>query len=116
MKTIRLTIIITALCFLLSCVAYDKELPVSSPKDVGMSPERLAQIKPAVLALVDDEKIAEEVRCLPTSSSPNQCRLQRSDIHFHRSPIGFFIKHLLTVLPDSRHSLAVLPSDRRTGT
>ncbi len=58
MKTTRLIIVITTLCLLSSCLGYAKELPVTSPKDVGMSPERLARIKPAVQALVDDEKIA----------------------------------------------------------
>ena len=57
MKTTRLIIVITTLCLLSSCLGYAKELPVTSPKDVGMSPERLARIKPAVQALVDDEKI-----------------------------------------------------------
>lgn len=58
MKTTRLIIVITTLCLLSSCLGYAKEPPVTSPKDVGMSPERLARIKPAVQALVDDEKIA----------------------------------------------------------
>lgn len=57
MKTNRLTMIITALC-LLSCLGYAGELPVASPQDAGMSPEKLAGVKPAVQALVDDEKIA----------------------------------------------------------
>ena len=57
MKTNRLTIIITILC-LLSCMGYTRELPVASPRDVGMSAEKLAGVKPAVQALVDDEKIA----------------------------------------------------------
>lgn len=57
MKTTRLTIIITALC-LLSCVGYAGELPFASAKDVGMSAEKLALVKPAVQRLVDDEKIA----------------------------------------------------------
>ncbi len=48
MKTTRLIIVITTLCLLSSCLGYAKELPVTSPKDVGMSPERLTRIKPAV--------------------------------------------------------------------
>jgi len=58
MKTTRLAVVITSLCLLFPCVGYGKELPVTSPKNVGMSPEGLARIKPAVQALVGDEKIA----------------------------------------------------------
>ena len=58
MKTTRLTIIITALCLLLSCVGYAGELPFASATDVGMSVEKLARIKPAVQKLIDSEKIA----------------------------------------------------------
>jgi len=39
MKTARPTTVITALCLLFPCVGYGKELPVTSPEDVGMSPE-----------------------------------------------------------------------------
>ena len=51
-------LIITLLCLIPSCVSYAGELSVTSPKDVGMSSEKLAGVKPAVQALVDDEKIA----------------------------------------------------------
>ena len=57
MKTKRLTLIITILC-LLSCLVYAGELPVASAQDVGMSPEKLAGVKSAVQALMDDQKIA----------------------------------------------------------
>jgi len=57
MKTNRLTLLITVLC-LLSGLGYTRELPIASPQHVGMSPEKLAGVKPAVQALVDDEKIA----------------------------------------------------------
>ena len=57
MKTNRLTIIITVLC-LLSGLGYTRELPTASPQHVRMSPEKLAGVKPAVQALVEDEKIA----------------------------------------------------------
>ena len=57
MKTKRLILIITILC-LLSCLVYAGALPVTSPQDVGMSPEKLAGVKSAVQALVDDQKIA----------------------------------------------------------
>jgi len=57
MKTTRIAVVITVFCLLLSCVGYAKELPVTSPEDVGMSSEALARIKPAVQALVDDVKI-----------------------------------------------------------
>lgn len=58
MKTTRLIIVITALCLLPSCGAYAGELPITSAEDVGMSPEKLAQVKPAVQALIDNGKIA----------------------------------------------------------
>jgi len=57
MKTNRLTIIITVLC-LLSGLGYTRELPTASPQHVRMSPEKLAGVKPAVQALVDNEKMA----------------------------------------------------------
>ena len=57
MKTNRLTIILTILC-LLSGLAYTRELPVASPQDVGMSPEKLAGVRKAVQNLLDKEKIA----------------------------------------------------------
>lgn len=58
MKLTRSMLIITLLCLIPSCVGYTGELSVASPKDVGMSSEKLASVKPAVQALVDDEKIA----------------------------------------------------------
>lgn len=58
MKTTRLMLIVTLLCAVLSCVGYAGELSVASPKDVGMSAEKLAGVKTAVQALVDDKEIA----------------------------------------------------------
>jgi CubicO group peptidase (beta-lactamase class C family) len=58
MKPTRSMLIITLLCLIASCVGYAGELSVASAKDVGMSSEKLAAVKPAVQALVDDEKIA----------------------------------------------------------
>ena len=57
MKTRRPIIILTVLC-LLSGLGYAGELPVASPQAAGMSPEKLAGVKAAVQALIDDEKIA----------------------------------------------------------
>ncbi len=58
MKTTRPMLIVTLLCFVLSCVGYAGELSVASPKDVGMSAEKLAGVKTAVQGLVDDKKVA----------------------------------------------------------
>ena len=58
MKTTRQTLIVILLSLALSFVAHAKQIPTTSPEDVGMSPEKLAQVKPAVQALVDTEKIA----------------------------------------------------------
>jgi CubicO group peptidase (beta-lactamase class C family) len=58
MKTTRPMSIVTLLCLVLPCVGYAGELSVASPKDLGMSAEKLALVKPAVQGLVDDEKIA----------------------------------------------------------
>ena len=58
MKTTRLIQVITVICLIIYCGGFAKELPVTSAKDVGMSPEGVARVKPAVQALVDDEKIA----------------------------------------------------------
>jgi len=58
MKTTRLMLIITLLCTVLSCVGYAGELSVASPKDVGMSAEKLGGVKTAVQGLIDDKKIA----------------------------------------------------------
>ena len=58
MKTTRQTLIVILLSLALSFVANAKQIPTTSPEDVGMSTEKLAQVKPAVQALVDKEKIA----------------------------------------------------------
>jgi len=58
MKKMRTTMFITALCLTLSCVGYVGQLSMGSPKDVGMSPEKLERVRPAVQALVDEGKIA----------------------------------------------------------
>ena len=58
MKTNRQTLIVIVLSFVVPFVAHAKELSITSAKDVGMSPEKLAQVKPAVQALIDNEKIA----------------------------------------------------------
>jgi len=58
MKTTRPILIVTLVCFVLSCVGYAGELSVASPKDVGMSAEKLGLVKPAVQGLVDDKKVA----------------------------------------------------------
>lgn len=58
MKLTRSILIITLLLLMPSCICYAGELSIASAKDVGMSAEKLAAVKPAVQALVDDEKIA----------------------------------------------------------
>ncbi len=58
MKTTRQTLIVILLSLALSFVANAKQIPITSPEDVGMSTEKLAQIKPAIQAFIDDEKIA----------------------------------------------------------
>jgi len=59
MKITRQTLIVILLFSLaLSFVAHAKQIPITSPEDVGMSSEKLAQVKPAVQALIDKEKIA----------------------------------------------------------
>jgi len=58
MKRTRQILILATLCLLVPCIGYAAELAVAPPKDVGMSAEKLARIKPAVQALVDDGKIA----------------------------------------------------------
>jgi len=58
MKTTRPMLIVTLLCFVLSCVGYAGELSVASPKELGMSAEKLAGVKTAVQELVDDKKVA----------------------------------------------------------
>lgn len=58
MKATRPILILTLLGFVLSCVGYAGELSVASPKDVGMSAEKLGGVKTAVQGLIDDKKIA----------------------------------------------------------
>lgn len=58
MKKTRPVLIFSLLCFVISCVGYAGDLSVVSPKDVGMSAEKLAGVKTAVQKLVDDRKIA----------------------------------------------------------
>jgi CubicO group peptidase (beta-lactamase class C family) len=58
MKSNIHTLIIILLSLIIPRIGYAGELPISSPEDVGMSPEKLARVKPAVQALVDTEKIA----------------------------------------------------------
>ena len=58
MKTTRSMLIVTLLCLVLSCIGYAEELSFASPKDVGMSAEKLAGVKTVVQGLVDDKKVA----------------------------------------------------------
>ncbi len=58
MKTTRQTLILILITLALISVAHAKKIPVTSPEDVGMSTEKLAKIKPAIQAFIDDEKIA----------------------------------------------------------
>ncbi|MDH4240906.1 MAG: beta-lactamase family protein [Phycisphaerae bacterium] len=58
MKTTRPTLIVILLSLALSFVANAKQIPITSPEDVGMSTEKLAQVKPAVQAFIDNKKIA----------------------------------------------------------
>jgi CubicO group peptidase (beta-lactamase class C family) len=59
MKTTRQKLFAILLFSLaISFVAHAKQIPITSPEDVGISTEKLAQIKPAIQALVDNEKIA----------------------------------------------------------
>lgn len=58
MKTTWQILIVLTLSVILPYAGLARELPVTSPEDVGMSSEKLAQIKPAVQALVDNKKIA----------------------------------------------------------
>jgi len=51
-------LIVTLLCFAIPCVGYAGEMAVASPRDVGISAEKLALLKPAVQELVDDQRIA----------------------------------------------------------
>ena len=58
MRVTRTRMTIAALCFVLSCSGYAGQIVLHRPQDVGMSPEKLGQVSPAVQALVDAEKIA----------------------------------------------------------
>ncbi len=58
MKTTRHKLMLILLTLALSFAAYAKKIPIASPEDVGMSMEKLAKIKPAVQAFIDNEKIA----------------------------------------------------------
>lgn len=58
MKTTRSMLIVTLLCLVLSCIGCAEELSFASPKDVGMSAEKLAGVKTVVQGLVDDKKVA----------------------------------------------------------
>lgn len=58
MKTTRQILIVILLSLALSFVAQAKQIPITSPEDVGMSTEILAQVKPAVQAFVNNDKIA----------------------------------------------------------
>jgi len=57
MKTTRQTLMLILLTLALSFAAHAKKIPITSPEDVGMSTEKLAKIKSAVQAFIDDEKI-----------------------------------------------------------
>ena len=58
MRMPRIRMMIVALCFVLSCSGYAGQIVLHRPQDVGMSPEKLGQVSPAVQELVDAEKIA----------------------------------------------------------
>ena len=58
MKVTRQTLIVIVLSLVVPFAAHAKEIPITSAEDVGMSSEKLSQVKPAVQALVDNEKIA----------------------------------------------------------
>ncbi|MBN2138155.1 MAG: beta-lactamase family protein [Sedimentisphaerales bacterium] len=58
MKTNRAILIVILLSLSLSCIGCAAQLSRVSPEDVGMSSEKLADVKPVVQALVDDEKVA----------------------------------------------------------
>ncbi|HLB72383.1 MAG TPA: serine hydrolase domain-containing protein [Sedimentisphaerales bacterium] len=58
MKTTRPILIAALFCPVLSCIGYAGELSLASPKDLGMSAEKLAGVKTAVQGLVDDKKVA----------------------------------------------------------
>ncbi|MHC4726572.1 MAG: serine hydrolase domain-containing protein [Planctomycetota bacterium] len=54
-RKIRIVIILS---LLFSCIGFAGELPITSPENVGISSEKLAQTNSAVQALIDNEKIA----------------------------------------------------------
>jgi len=58
MKITRRILIIIAISLVVPFAAQAKKIPITSPEDVGMSSEKLAKVKPAVQAMIDDEKIA----------------------------------------------------------
>jgi CubicO group peptidase (beta-lactamase class C family) len=58
MKITHKTRIVIVLSMLFSCMGFAGELPVTSPENVGMSSEKLSQIKSSVQALIDNEKMA----------------------------------------------------------
>ncbi|MHC4640073.1 MAG: serine hydrolase [Planctomycetota bacterium] len=58
MKITRRILIAIAISLVVPFAAHAKKIPITSPEDVGMSSEKLAQVKPAVQAMIDDEKIA----------------------------------------------------------
>ena len=58
MKITHKTRIVIVLSMLFSCIGFAGELPVTSPENVGMSSEKLAQIKSSVQTLIDNEKMA----------------------------------------------------------
>jgi len=58
MKTTLQTLIIIVFSLVVPFAAHAKQIPTTSPEDVGMSQEKLARVIPAVQALVDTEKIA----------------------------------------------------------
>jgi len=58
MKITRQTLIAIVLSLVVPFAAHAKEIPITSAEDVGMSSEKLSQVKPAVQALVENEKIA----------------------------------------------------------
>jgi CubicO group peptidase (beta-lactamase class C family) len=57
-KAAHKTRIVIGLFLILSGLSFAGELRASSPEDVGMSSEKLAQAKSSVQALIDNEKIA----------------------------------------------------------
>jgi hypothetical protein len=58
MKITRQALIIILLSLVVPFAARAKKIPITSPEDVGMSSEKLAKVKPAVQALINNDKIA----------------------------------------------------------